>query len=114
MGKFIANGLIATSIVLATSLNVRAEAPAGEPIFAGINNNGADIQQLINARPEIVARIQTLIQQNPTLVASIVPKSALIKDIQEHPQLAESMINANPQLVRALMNDPQSRAILMQ
>jgi hypothetical protein len=121
MDKLLSYGLIAAVLVLGTTFPVCAESPIGEPVFVGANSamNTTQMRQLIKDNPKIIDRIKTLISQNPQLVASISRKistdsSKLIQEIQNYPQLAESIIDANPHLIQSLIDDPQSKAILLQ
>jgi hypothetical protein len=121
MDKLLSCGLIVAVLVLGTSFQVCAESPIGEPVFARANSaaNMTEMRQLIKDNPKIIDRIKTLISQNPQLVASISKKisadsSKLIQEIQNYPQLAESIIDANPHLILALIDDPQFKAILLQ
>jgi hypothetical protein len=119
MDKLLSYGLIAAVLVLATSFPVCAESPIGEPVFAGANSavKTTEMRKLIKDNPKLIDRIKTLISQNPQLIASISKKisadsSKLIQEIQNYPQLAESIINANPHLIQALIDDPQFNILL--
>jgi hypothetical protein len=120
MNKLLPCGFIAAVIVLGTSFQVCAEPPMGEPVFGGGNSaNITRIRQLIQDNPKLIDRLKTLIAQNPQLVATVTKKISadspkLIQEIHNYPQLAESIIDANPDLIQALIDDPQFKAILLE